>query len=192
MSLTRIIGVVIVIMYFIACVILGLVMVSGEQGQVSREVMCWFLFVNGIYGSFLMLFILRIISVTDKSQKRPRNKNRSPKPAGGKTPQKGGKSVSRIPEKGPVNIYTGNLGLTVLEQDLRDLFGAFGQVNSVRIISDKNTGESKGYGFVEMAKPEDAQQAINSLNGKDLKGQDIKVSVSKPKRKGGGRKYKKD
>jgi hypothetical protein len=192
MSLTRIIGVVIVIMYFIACVILGIVMVSGEQGQVSREVMCWFLFVNGIYGAFLMLFILRIISVTDKSQRRPRNKNRTPKPAGGKAPQKGGKNASRIPDKGPVNIYTGNLGLTVLEQDLRDLFGAFGQVNSVRIISDKNTGESKGYGFVEMAKPEDAQQAITALNGKDLKGQDIKVSVSTPKRKSGGKKYKRD
>ena len=85
-----------------------------------------------------------------------------------------------------MNIYVGNIGPTVLEQDLRDLFGSFGQINSVRIISDRETGESKGYGFVEVEKPEDAEQAINALDGKDLKGMDLKASISKPKRRGGG------
>ena len=97
------------------------------------------------------------------------------------------KQSTRIPETGPVNVYVGNLGPTVLEQDLRDLFSAFGQVNSVRIISDRETGESKGYGFVEIAKPADAEQALSALNGKDLKGQDIKASVSKPKRRSDSR-----
>ena len=89
-----------------------------------------------------------------------------------------------------MNIYVGNLSFEVTEQDLQQAFEAFGQVESVKIIKDKYSGESKGFGFVEMPAKGEAESAINDLNGKELKGRALKVSEARPRsetRRGGGR-----
>ncbi len=80
-----------------------------------------------------------------------------------------------------MNIYVGNLSNTVSENDLRDAFQAFGQVDKTAVIKDKFSGESRGFGFVEMASREEATKAIAMLNGKDLKGRALKVNEAKPK-----------
>lgn len=75
------------------------------------------------------------------------------------------------------------------EDDLREEFAAFGEVESARIITDRFSGRSKGFGFVEMPKKEEAEAAISALNGKELKGRSIKVNEAKPRRddrSGGG------
>ena len=69
-----------------------------------------------------------------------------------------------------MNIYVGNLSRDVTDDDLKEAFEAFGQIASVNIIKDKFSGEPRGFGFVEMSSKEEAQAAINGLNGKDLKG----------------------
>ncbi len=83
-----------------------------------------------------------------------------------------------------VNIYVGNLSRDVTEEDLQEAFGAFGQVASVNIIKDKFSGESRGFGFVEMPEKAEAQAAIADLNGKDLKGQALNVNEARPRREG--------
>jgi RNA recognition motif-containing protein len=88
-----------------------------------------------------------------------------------------------------MNIYVGNLALNVTEDDLQQAFQAFGEVETVKIIKDRYSGESRGFAFVEMPAGAEAQSAINDLNGKELKGLQIKVNQAKPqsnKRKGGG------
>ncbi|HWP94018.1 MAG TPA: RNA-binding protein [Thermodesulfobacteriota bacterium] len=88
-----------------------------------------------------------------------------------------------------MNIYVGNLSRDVTEDDLRQLFGGFGQITSVNIIKDKFSGESRGFGFVEMPDKESAQAAINGLNGKELKGRTLNVNEARPRtdrREGGG------
>jgi RNA recognition motif-containing protein len=80
-----------------------------------------------------------------------------------------------------MNIYVGNLSREIAEDELRQAFEAFGQVLSVKILRDRATGESNGYGFVEMPVSEESQRAISELNGKDLKGQTIKVEEGKMK-----------
>ena len=80
-----------------------------------------------------------------------------------------------------MNIYIGNLAYEVTEQDLRDVFSEFGEVTSAKIINDMHSGKSKGFGFVEMASREGAEQAIAALNGKDLKGRDVVVNEARPK-----------
>jgi len=85
-----------------------------------------------------------------------------------------------------MNIYAGNLSYDVTEQDLRQTFEAFGEVTSVRIITDKYSGKSKGFGFVEMPEKGDGESAINSLNDKDLKGRKLTVNEARP-RSGSGR-----
>lgn len=80
-----------------------------------------------------------------------------------------------------MNIYVGNLSSTVSENDLRDAFQAFGQVDKTAVIKDKFSGESRGFGFVEMASREEATKAIGIMNGKDLKGRALKVNEAKPK-----------
>lgn len=85
-----------------------------------------------------------------------------------------------------MNIYVGNLPYTATEDDLRDAFAAFGEVSSVSIISDKFSGQSKGFGFVEMPRNAEADQAIKALNGSQLKGRSIKVNQAKPRSEGGG------
>ena len=89
-----------------------------------------------------------------------------------------------------MNIYVGNLSFEVTEQDLQQAFEAFGQVESVNIIKDRFSGESKGFGFVEMPAKGEAESAINDLNSKELKGRALKVSEARPRsetRRGGGR-----
>jgi RNA recognition motif-containing protein len=94
-----------------------------------------------------------------------------------------------------MNIYVGNLASGVTEGDLRQAFEAFGQVGSVKTITDRFTGESRGFGFVEMPVEAEAREAISSMNGKDLKGQSLSVNEARPRpegrqggrREGGGR-----
>jgi len=85
-----------------------------------------------------------------------------------------------------VNIYVGNLAYEVNDEDLETAFGEFGEVTSARVISDRYTGRSRGFGFVEMAKSEEAQAAIAGMNGKDLKGRPINVNEARPREEGGG------
>jgi RNA recognition motif-containing protein len=80
-----------------------------------------------------------------------------------------------------MNIYVGNLSSEVTEEDLRQAFEGFGQVVSVNIIKDRYSGESRGFGFVEMSAKAEAQSAINDLNGKELKGRALKVSEARPR-----------
>ena len=80
-----------------------------------------------------------------------------------------------------MNIYVGNLSYEVTEEDLQQAFEAFGQVESVRIIKDKYSGQSKGFGFVEMPAKAEAQSAINDLNGKELKGRTLNVNEARPR-----------
>lgn len=88
-----------------------------------------------------------------------------------------------------MNIYVGNLSFDTTEQDLRQAFEAFGQVTSANIISDKSTGQSKGFGFVEMAAKEQAQAAIAGMNGKEIKGRAVNVNEARPRNndRAGGR-----
>jgi len=91
-----------------------------------------------------------------------------------------------------MNIYVGNLSRDVTEEDLRQAFEAFGRVESVTIIKDKFSAESRGFGFVEMPAKAEAQSAIAGLNGKELKGRPLKVSEARPRpegRRGGGRRF---
>ena len=89
-----------------------------------------------------------------------------------------------------MNIYVGNLSYETTEEDLREAFSPFGQVDSISIIKDKFTGKSKGFGFVEMSDKTEAQAAIDNLNGKELKGRTLNVNEARPReegnRRGGG------
>lgn len=88
-----------------------------------------------------------------------------------------------------MNIYVGNLPFTTGEEDLRTAFAAFGQVTSVAVIKDQFTGQSRGFGFVEMPNKSEGDAAINGLNGKELKGRALKVNEARPReerRPGGG------
>ncbi|TKJ38295.1 MAG: RNA-binding protein [Planctomycetes bacterium B3_Pla] len=86
-----------------------------------------------------------------------------------------------------MNIYVGNLADDVNDQDLREVFEAFGQVESVNIIKDKFSGESKGFGFIEMPSKDEGQAAIKDADGTDLKGQAIKVNEARPRPSSGPR-----
>ena len=80
-----------------------------------------------------------------------------------------------------MNIYVGNLPYSVTDSDLRETFSQFGEVSQVSLIADKFTGDSKGFGFVEMDNNSHADAAIKGLNGTDLKGRDITVNQAKPR-----------
>jgi RNA recognition motif-containing protein len=87
-----------------------------------------------------------------------------------------------------VNIYVGNLSFEVTDEDLRDAFEAFGQVDNAAVVKDKFSGRSRGFGFVEMPTKAEAQAAISGLDGKDLKGRNLKINEARPRteRRGGG------
>jgi RNA recognition motif-containing protein len=89
-----------------------------------------------------------------------------------------------------MNIYVGNLSFTTTEADLKEAFQAFGEVQTCNIIKDKFSGESRGFGFVEMPNRDEAEKAMSMLNGKDLKGRSLKINEAKPRtdrpRSGGG------
>jgi RNA recognition motif-containing protein len=76
------------------------------------------------------------------------------------------------------NIYVGNLSWETSEFDVQNLFDEFGKVNSVKIILDRETSRSKGFGFVEMSDSEEASKAISALNGKEVLGRNLKVNIS--------------
>ena len=80
-----------------------------------------------------------------------------------------------------MNIYVGNLHYSVTEDDLKDVFSEFGEVSSVNIIKDKFSGQSKGFGFVEVPNNSEADKAIKALNESELKGRNIKVNQAKPR-----------
>jgi RNA recognition motif-containing protein len=87
-----------------------------------------------------------------------------------------------------MNLYVGNLLFNVSENDLRNAFEPFGQVTEVRLIMDKFSGKSKGFGFIEMPSKDEAEKAIREMNGKEFMGRTLNVNVAKPKtdRRGGG------
>jgi RNA recognition motif-containing protein len=80
-----------------------------------------------------------------------------------------------------MNIYVGNLSYDANEEDLQEAFKAFGQVKSVKIITDRYSGKSKGFGFVEMPSKVQGQAAIDGLNGRDLKGRTLTVNEARPR-----------
>src|SRR5436190_3533354 len=85
-----------------------------------------------------------------------------------------------------MNIYVGNLSWSLKDQDLSNLFSPFGEVTSAKIVTDKFTQRSKGFGFVEMANDAEAQAAIAQLNGSEVEGRNLVVNESRPKQEGGG------
>ena len=85
-------------------------------------------------------------------------------------------------------LYVGNISFNTSHQDLIDLFSPSGTVTSANIIEDRETGRSRGFGFVEMSSSEEAQNAISALNGKEIDGRGLKVNEAKPREdRGGGR-----
>ena len=89
-----------------------------------------------------------------------------------------------------MNIYVGNLPWDLTEEDLREAFAAFGEVETAKIVTDRETGRARGFGFVEMSNKDEGTAAISGLNEKDLKGRAIKVNEARPRtenrRPGGG------
>lgn len=84
-----------------------------------------------------------------------------------------------------MNIYVGNLPFTFTDQDVREAFEAFGEVRAVRLISDRETGRPRGFGFVEMPSDDEANSAIQAMNGKVIGGRPLKVNEARPKDEGG-------
>lgn len=85
-----------------------------------------------------------------------------------------------------MNIYCGNLAYAVTSDDLRQAFEAFGEVTSASVITDRDSGRSKGFGFVEMANDAEGNAAIEALNGTDMKGRPVRINEARPRTDGGG------
>jgi RNA recognition motif-containing protein len=83
-------------------------------------------------------------------------------------------------------LFVGNLSFSTTDQSLQDAFSQFGSVESAKIITDRVTGRSRGFGFVEMASPDEAKSAIDKLNGTPLDGRNLTVSEARPSEGGGG------
>ena len=81
-----------------------------------------------------------------------------------------------------MNIYVGNISYSTSEDDLRESFGQYGEVTSAKIIADRETGRSKGFGFVEMVDDEAGNKAIEEMNGKEVGGRALRVNMARPKR----------
>ncbi len=84
-----------------------------------------------------------------------------------------------------MNIYVGNLSFEVTDEDLQQAFSAFGQITTVSVVKDKFTGQSRGFGFVEMPNSAEAQAAIAGLNGKEIKGRALNINEARPRTEGG-------
>jgi RNA recognition motif-containing protein len=80
-----------------------------------------------------------------------------------------------------MNIYVGNLSYGMSEQELRDAFAEYGDVASAKILSDRETGRSRGFGFVEMPNQSEGEAAVNNLNGKDVGGRALRVNEARPR-----------
>lgn len=85
-----------------------------------------------------------------------------------------------------MNIYVGNLSYQTRDADLEDLFSPFGEVTSARVVMDRETGRSRGFGFVEMASAEAGDNAIRELDGSDFMGRNLKINEARPRTEGGG------
>jgi RNA recognition motif-containing protein len=85
-----------------------------------------------------------------------------------------------------MKLYVGNLAYNVSDDQLRDLFARFGTPDSARVITDRDTGQSKGFGFVEFSNPDEAKQAM-SLNGREFSGRNLTVNEARPKNPGSSR-----
>lgn len=93
-----------------------------------------------------------------------------------------------------MNIYVGNLNYKVRDEDLKEIFEEYGEVTTAKVLSDKQTGRSKGFGFVEMANDEEAKRAINELHEAELMGRKMIVNEARPVEKknfGGGHNFRK-
>ena len=93
-----------------------------------------------------------------------------------------------------MKLYVGNLAFQTSSEDLQQLFGQAGTVESANVVEDRDTGRSRGFGFVEMATKEEGEAAINQFNGNDLNGRNLTVNVAKPREnrsegRNGGNKY---
>ena len=86
-----------------------------------------------------------------------------------------------------MNIFISNLNFNVNDEELKGLFEAFGEVTSSKVITDKITGRSRGFGFVEMSDEEEGKQAIDKLNGSEFNGRELNVSVARPREDSGNR-----
>ncbi len=86
-----------------------------------------------------------------------------------------------------MNLYVGNLSFKTTDASLQEVFQAHGKVESARVVMDRDSGRSKGFGFVEMSNSEEATAEINALNGSDLDGRSINVNEARPKPEGGER-----
>lgn len=86
-----------------------------------------------------------------------------------------------------MNLYVGNLSFKTTDASLREVFQAHGQIESARVVMDRDSGRSKGFGFVEMPNREEAMAAIKALNGSELEGRNINVNEARPKPEGGER-----
>ena len=84
-----------------------------------------------------------------------------------------------------MNIYVGNLSYSVTSDDLRKAFEQFGEVSTANVVTDKFTGQSKGFGFVEMSNKAQGEAAIKGLDGADLKGRNVRVNEARPRTEGG-------
>ena len=84
-----------------------------------------------------------------------------------------------------MNIFVGNLSFTTKEDSLREAFEAHGQVSSARVVTDRETGRSRGFGFVEMSNAAEGQAAIQALDGRDVDGRALKVNEARPKEDSG-------
>jgi RNA recognition motif-containing protein len=84
-----------------------------------------------------------------------------------------------------MKLYVGNLSYSTTEDDLRDAFAAYGQPESVKVIMDRDSGRSKGFGFVEFADDQQARAAMSALNGKELGGRTLTVNEARPREEGG-------
>ena len=83
-------------------------------------------------------------------------------------------------------LYVGNLSYSVRDSDLEEMFAAHGSVQSAQVIMDRDTGRSKGFGFVEMGSDQEARSAISALNGKEVEGRALTVNEARPREEGGG------
>ena len=85
-----------------------------------------------------------------------------------------------------MNIYVGNLPYGVADEDLQDIFEKYGAIDKAKVIMDRESGRSKGFGFVEMPNDDEAQEAIEALDGYSIQGRSLKVNTARPREGGGG------
>ena len=80
-----------------------------------------------------------------------------------------------------MNIYVGNLAYSLSEEELREAFAAYGEVSSVKVLMDRETGRSRGFGFVEMPNQNEAETAVSEVNGKEVGGRPLRVNEARPR-----------